>query len=97
MMLGPCDRSDPVVALLAAPGLSLTTATDIPHGSDHDPERRDFAAALSALPAKRDFKFAIKMLADYAGTSLKAGMPLLQRSPKLKDAQWAATLAGITI
>lgn len=36
------------------------------------------------------------MLADYATASLKAGRPLLQRSPRLRDRHWSAALAGIT-
>ncbi|WP_227878289.1 helix-turn-helix domain-containing protein [Arthrobacter dokdonensis] len=82
--------------VFAALGLSLATATPIPRGSDHDPERRDYAATFADLLANRDFEFAIKMLADYASASLKAGKPLLQRSPQLKDPQWSAALAGIT-
>lgn len=84
------------MAVLAALGLSLTTTTLIPRGSDHDPERRDYAATFTDLLAKKDFEFAIKMLADYASASLKAGRPLLQRSPQLKEPQWSAALAGIT-
>lgn len=84
------------MAVLAALSLSLTTATPLPHGSEHDPARRDYAATFTDLLAKKDFEFAIKMLADYATASLKAGRPLLQRSPQLKDPQWSAALAGIT-
>ena len=84
------------MAVLAALGLSLATATPIPRGSDHDPERRDYAATFAHLLATNDFEFAIKMLADYASASIKAGRPLLQRSPQLKDPQWSAALAGIT-
>jgi hypothetical protein len=68
----------------------------MPHGRDYDPERRDFAAAFTDLLAKKDFEFTIKMLADYASASLKAGRPLLQRNPQLNDPQWSAALAGIT-
>ncbi|MHA7304290.1 helix-turn-helix transcriptional regulator [Arthrobacter sp. TMN-49] len=84
------------MAVLASLGLSLSTNTPIPRGSDHDPERRDYAATFTDLLARKDFEFAIKMLADYASASLKAGRPLLQRSPQLKDPQWSAALAGIT-
>jgi y4mF family transcriptional regulator len=84
------------MAVLAALGLSLTAATSLPHGSEHDPDRRDYAATFTDLLARKDFEFAIKMLADYASASLKAGKPLLQRSPRLKDPQWSAALAGIT-
>jgi hypothetical protein len=42
------------------------------------------------------YEFAIKMLADYASASLKAGRPLLQRSPRLKEPHWSAALACIT-
>lgn len=82
--------------VLAALGLSLTTATPIPRGIDHDPQRRDYAATFTQLLAKNDFEFAIKMLADYASASLKAGRPLLQCNPQLKDLRWSAALAGIT-
>lgn len=84
------------MAVLAALGLSLTTTTSLPHGREHDPERRDYAATFAGLLARKDFEFAIKMLADYTSASLKAGRPLLQRSPKLQDPQWSAALAGIT-
>lgn len=84
------------LAVFAALGLTLATATPIPRGSQHDPERRDYAATFTDLLAKRDFEFATKMLADYASASLKAGRPLLQRSPQLNDPQWSAALAGIT-
>lgn len=36
------------------------------------------------------------MLAEYATASLKAGRPLLQRSPRLNEPYWSAALAGIT-
>ena len=84
------------MAVLAALDLSLTTATPIPHGSDHDPARRDYAATFTDLLAKNDFEFAVKMLADYASASIKVGQPLLQRSPQLKNPKWSAALAGIT-
>ena len=84
------------MAVFAALGLSLATATPIPRGKDHDPQRRDYATTFTDLLARKDFEFAIKMLADYASASLKAGRPLLQRSPQLKDTQWTAALAGIT-
>lgn len=92
------DRAElgKTMAVLAALGLSLSTTTPIPRGREHDPERRDYAATFTDLLAKKDFEFAIKMLADYASASLKAGRPLLQRSPKLKDPQWSAALAAIT-
>jgi transcriptional regulator with XRE-family HTH domain len=84
------------MAVFAALGLSLATTTPIPRGREHDPERRDYPAIFTDLLAQKDFEFAIKMLADYASASLKAGRPLLQRSPQLKDPQWSAALAGIT-
>ncbi len=84
------------LAVLTALGLSLEATDLIPRGSDHDPARRDYAQTFTELIATRDFEFAIKMLADYATASLKAGRPLLQRSPRLKDPHWSATLAGIT-
>ena len=83
------------MAVLAALRLSLST-TPIPRCGQHDPERRDYAAAFTDLLAKKDFEFAIKMLADYATASLKAGRPLLQSSPQLNDPQWSAALAGVT-
>lgn len=73
------------MAVLAALDLSLATTAPIPRGSDHDPERRDYAVTFTDLVAKKDFEFAIKMLTDYASASLKAGRPLLQSSPQLKD------------
>lgn len=84
------------LAALAALGLSLEATDPVPRGSDHDPARRDYAQTFTELLANRDFEFAIKMLADYATASLKAGKPLLQRSPRIKDPHWSATLAGIT-
>ncbi|MHA7268642.1 helix-turn-helix transcriptional regulator [Arthrobacter sp. HLT1-20] len=92
------DRAElgKTMAVLTALGLSLSTTTPIPRGSQHDPERRDYAATFTDLLAKKDFEFAIKMLADYASASMKAGKPLLQRSPRLKDPQWSAALAAIT-
>jgi y4mF family transcriptional regulator len=84
------------LAVLAALGLSLEAIDPIPRGTDHDPARRDYAQTFTELLANRDFEFAIKMLADYADASLKAGRPLLQRSPRLKDPHWSAALAGIT-
>ena len=92
------DRADlgKTTAVLAALGLSLATTTSIPLGSDHDPERRDYAATVMELLTTNDFEFAIKMLADYASASLKEGRPLLQRSPQLKDSQWTAALAVVT-
>ncbi|WP_442542517.1 hypothetical protein ACSBOX_11235 [Arthrobacter sp. KN11-1C] len=68
----------------------------MPRGSDYDPARRDYAETFAQLIGSRDFEFAIKMLADYATASLKAGRPPLQRSPRLKDPYWSAALAGIT-
>lgn len=92
------DRAElgKAMAVLTALGLSLSATTPIPRGSQHDPERRDYAATFTDLLAKKDFEFAIKMLADYASASLSAGRPLLQRSPRLKDPHWSAALAGIT-
>lgn len=84
------------LAVLAALGLSLEATDLIPRGSDHDPARRDYAQTFNELIASRDFEFAIKMLADYATGSLRAGRPLLQRSPRLRDPHWSAALAGIT-
>jgi len=84
------------MAVLHALGLSLTASDPMPRGSDYDPARRDYAETFAQLIGSRDFEFAIKMLADYATASLKAGRPLLQRSPRLKDPHWAAALAGIT-
>jgi transcriptional regulator with XRE-family HTH domain len=84
------------LAVMGSLGLSLAATEPIPRGSDHDPARRDYAATFTRLIAERDFEFAIKMLADYATASLKAGRPLLQRSPRLKDPHWTAALAGIT-
>ena len=84
------------LAILAALGLSLEATDPIPRGGDHDPARRDYAQTFTRLIAERDFEFAIKMLADYATASLKAGRPLLQRSPRLNDPHWSAALAGIT-
>ena len=84
------------MAILAALGLSLEATDPLPRGSEHDPERRDYAQTFTRLLADRDFEFAIKMLADYATASLKAGKPLLQRSPRLKEPHWSAALAGIT-
>ena len=84
------------LAVLAALGLSLEATDPLPHGGDNDPARRDYAGTFTRLIADRDFEFAIKMLADYATASLKAGKPLLQRSPRLKEPHWSAALAGIT-
>ncbi|MGP0221434.1 helix-turn-helix domain-containing protein [Paenarthrobacter sp. NCHU4564] len=84
------------LAVMAALGLSLEATDPIPRGSDHDPARRDYAQTFNELIARRDFEFAIKMLADYATGSLRAGRPLLQRSPRLRDPHWSAALAGIT-
>ncbi|WP_427007971.1 helix-turn-helix domain-containing protein [Pseudarthrobacter sp. H2] len=84
------------MAVLHTLGLSLTATEPIPRGSDYDPARRDYAETFTQLIDSRDFEFAIKMLADYATASLKAGRPLLQRSPRLKDPHWSAALAGIT-
>jgi y4mF family transcriptional regulator len=84
------------LAVLHTLGLTLTATGAIPHGSDYDPARRDYAETFTQLIGSRDFEFAIKMLADYATASLKAGRPLLQRSPRLKDPHWSAALAGIT-
>lgn len=77
-------------------GLSLTTAAPLPRGREHDPERRDYAATFTDFLAQKDCEFAIKMFADYASASLKAGRPLLQRSPRRIRPQWSAALAGIT-
>lgn len=84
------------LAVMAALGLSLEATDPIPRGSDHDPARRDYAQTFNELIASRDFEFAIKMLADYATGSLRAGRPLLQRSPRLRDPHWSAALAAIT-
>ncbi len=84
------------LAILAALGLSLEATDPIPRGSDHDPARRDYAQTFTQLIDSGDYEFAIKMLADYATASLKAGRPLLQRSPRLKEPHWSAALAGIT-
>ncbi|MDQ0239496.1 y4mF family transcriptional regulator [Arthrobacter bambusae] len=84
------------MAVLHTLGLSLTASDPMPRGSDYDPARRDYAETFAQLIGSRDFEFAIKMLADYATASLKAGRPLLQRSPRLKDPHWSAALAGIT-
>ncbi|MHC6220587.1 helix-turn-helix domain-containing protein [Arthrobacter sp. MMS24-S77] len=84
------------MAVLHTLGLSLTASDPMPRGSDYDPARRDYAETFTQLIGSRDFEFAIKMLADYATASLKAGRPLLQRSPRLKDPHWSAALAGIT-
>ncbi len=84
------------MAVLHTLGLSLTASDPMPRGSDYDPARRDYAETFTQLIGARDFEFAIKMLADYATASLKAGRPLLQRSPRLKDPHWSAALAGIT-
>jgi y4mF family transcriptional regulator len=84
------------LAVLHTLGLSLTATEPIPHGSDYDPARRDYADTFTQLLGSRDFEFAIKMLADYATASLKAGRPLLQRSLRLKDPHRSAALAGIT-
>ena len=84
------------IAVLHALGLSLAAAELIPRGSDYDPIRRDYAATFTELVSAGDFELAIKMLADYASASLKAGRPLLQRSPRLKEPHWSAALAGIT-
>ncbi|WP_284763146.1 helix-turn-helix domain-containing protein [Arthrobacter sp. efr-133-R2A-63] len=84
------------MAVLHTLGVSLTATDAIPGGSDYDPARRDYAETFAQLINSRDFEFAIKMLADYATASLKAGRPLLQRSPRLKEPHWSAALAGIT-
>jgi hypothetical protein len=84
------------IAVLHTLGPSLTATDPIPCGSDYDPARRNYAETFTQLIADRDFEFAIKMLADYATASLKAGRPLLQRSPRLKEPHWSAALAGIT-
>jgi hypothetical protein len=84
------------LAVLTTLGLTLAATDPIPHGSDFDPARRDYAATFTRLIAERDFEFATKMLADYATASLAADRPLLQRSPRLKDRHWTAALAGIT-
>jgi y4mF family transcriptional regulator len=92
------DRAElgKTLAVMGSLGLALAATDPIPRGSDHDPARRDYATTFTRLIAERDFEFAIKMLADYATASLKAGRPLLQRSPRLKDPHWTAALAGIT-
>jgi len=84
------------IAVIHTLGLSLTAADPIPCGSDYDPGRRDYAGTFTQLIGSRDFEFAIKMLAEYATASLKAGRPLLQRSPRLNEPYWSAALAGIT-
>ncbi|WP_354243286.1 helix-turn-helix domain-containing protein [Arthrobacter sp. UYEF20] len=84
------------MAVFRTLGLSLTAADPMPRGSDYDPARRDYAETFTQLIGSRDFEFAIKMLADYATASLKAGRPLLQRSPRIKEPHWSAALAGIT-
>jgi len=84
------------LAVMATLGLTLAATDPIPRGTDFDPARRDYATTFTRLIAERDFEFAIKMLADYATASLTAGVPLLQRSPRLKDPYWSAALAGIT-
>ncbi|MCB5275971.1 hypothetical protein BJG92_03526 [Arthrobacter sp. SO5] len=84
------------LAILAALGLALEATDPIPRGSDHDPARRDYAQTFTQLINSGDYEFATKMLADYATASLKAGRPLLQRSPRLREPHWSAALAGIT-
>lgn len=84
------------LAILAALGLSLTATDPIPRGNEYDPARRDYAQTFTQLIDSHDYEFASKMLADYATASLKAGRPLLQRSPRLKEPHWTAALAGIT-
>ena len=84
------------LVVMATLGLTLAATDPIPRGTDFDPARRDYATTFTRLIAERDFEFAIKMLADYATASLTAGVPLLQRSPRLKDPYWSAALAGIT-
>ncbi|MBT2512202.1 helix-turn-helix transcriptional regulator [Arthrobacter sp. ISL-30] len=84
------------IAVLHALGLSLAATEPIPRGSEYDPARRDYATTFSQLIGARDFEFAIKMLAEYATASLKAGRPLLHRSPRLQEPHWSAALAGIT-
>ncbi|MGM7778867.1 hypothetical protein ACSVHC_23005 [Arthrobacter sp. KNU-44] len=81
------ERAEPgkAMAVLHTLGLSLTASDPMPRGSDYDPAWRDYAETFTPLIGSRDFEFAIKMLADYAAASLKAGRPLLQRSPRLKD------------
>ncbi|WP_427017301.1 helix-turn-helix domain-containing protein [Pseudarthrobacter sp. P1] len=92
------DRAElgKTLAVLTALGLSLAATDPLPRGRGHDPERRDCGATFTQLIAEKDFEFAAKMLADYAAASLKAGRPLLQRRPRLKDRPWSAALAGIT-
>ncbi|WP_196810877.1 helix-turn-helix domain-containing protein [Arthrobacter sp. 35W] len=48
------------MAVPAALGLSLSTTTPVRRGSEHDPERRDYAATFTDLLAKKDFEFAIR-------------------------------------
>jgi y4mF family transcriptional regulator len=92
------DRAElgKTLAVMAALGLTLAATDHMPRGRDFDPARRDYATTFRRLINERDFEFAIKMLADYATASLTAGVPLLQRSPRLRDARWSAALAGIT-
>lgn len=92
------DRAElgKTIAVLHTLGLTLAATEPLPRGNDYDPERRDCAQTFSRLIQDRDFEFAIKMLADYATASRKAGRPLLQRSPRLNEPHWPAALAGIT-
>lgn len=69
------------LAILAALGLSIEATDPLPRGSAHDPARRDYAQTFTQLISSRDYEFAIRMLAEYATASLKAGRPLLQRNP----------------
>lgn len=92
------DRAElgKTMAVMDALGLSLAATDNIPRGRAYDPARRDYAATFAELLAAEDYEFAIKMLADYATASLKAGRPLLHRNPRLQNEQWSAALAGIT-
>jgi hypothetical protein len=58
--------------------------------------RQDNAQTFTRLIRDQDFEFAIKMLANYATASLKAGRPLLQGRPRLDESRWSTALAEMT-
>ncbi|GAA1115519.1 helix-turn-helix domain-containing protein [Arthrobacter flavus] len=71
-------------------GLGITAAQ--PQSQNAKDYGREFAATLAA----KDYRFALRLIGDYAASSVADGRPSLTSVPRIDDADYLVALAAIT-
>ncbi|WP_026553091.1 helix-turn-helix domain-containing protein [Arthrobacter sp. H20] len=86
------DNSSLGLALKVMGVLGLDIAPTQPQSRSAKDYGREFAATLTAM----DYRFALRLLGDYAASSVVDGRASLTSAPRIDDADYLVALAAIT-